>query len=454
MTRPAICWFRRDLRLSRHPALAAAAKGRPVLGLFVLDPRLWGPAGPNRRRFLSDCLAHLIDASRGAIIIRHGRPEEVVPEVAAEVGAVAVHVTGDHSPFGTNRDLVVARALSRTGVELRWHASNQVVRPGSILTGGGTRYKVFTPYYRQWAAAPREEIGSTPEVDWWDGVPSDGLPLAEPGAAGLIEGGEPAARERLNAFLEGPVGAYGAERDLPAVDGTSRLSADLKFGTLHPVEVLERAEAAGGAEPFIRQLAFRDFYTDVLDARPETAREPVNTRPGSIEVDEGPLADERFAAWCAGRTGYPIVDAGMRQLSAEGWMHNRVRMITASFLVKDLHLDWRRGAKHFMTHLVDGDVANNQHGWQWVAGCGTDASPYHRVFNPTAQSKKFDPDGHYIRRWVPELVGVPAPAIHAPHAEASLFVASDYPPPLVDHAEERLEALARLELTKSNRPAV
>jgi deoxyribodipyrimidine photo-lyase len=267
-------------------------------------------------------------------------------------------------------------------------------------------------------------------------------------AAALPETGEVAAHRRLDRFLDGGVDRYAEDRDRPDRDGTSRLSVDLKYGTLHPRQLLSRLGAGDGPRTFETELCWREFYADVLHHRPDSAWQDYDRSMRSIPWDTGKRSDERFDAWAHGRTGYPIVDAGMRQLLGEGWMHNRVRMLTASFLVKDLHLDWRRGAAWFLDHLVDGDLASNNHGWQWVAGCGTDAAPYVRVFNPVTQGRRFDPDGAYVRRWVPELAGIEGKAVHEPwkqRGDAGLLgaSASDYPDRIVDHATEREEALAR-----------
>ena len=247
-----------------------------------------------------------------------------------------------------------------------------------------------------------------------DAIPHPGTPTA---TEWQPEPGEGAAHAALDRFLHTGVGDYAQRRDVPAADATSRLGPYLKFGCLHPRQLLHRLDLDDPEhEMFASQLAWRDFYADVLYAWPESAWQAFNPALADIPVDTGQLADERFAAWCAGRTGFPIVDAGMRQLVAEGFVHNRVRMIVASFLVKDLHLDWTRGARHFLNHLFDGDLASNNHGWQWAAGTGTDAAPYFRIFNPLRQGERFDPDGSYVRRWVPELADLPTADIHAPHA--------------------------------------
>ena len=284
---------------------------------------------------------------------------------------------------------------------------------------------------------------------WLAGVRSDGVPDAPKVDADLPEPGERAAHRRADAFLDGPVADYADRRNDPGADATSRLSPYLKWGCLHPRQLLDRLGRGKGPTTFATELAWREFYADVLFHRPETAREAFVEKMAAMPADHGAKADERFEAWAEGRTGYPIVDAGMRQLAGEGWMHNRVRMVTASFLVKDLHLPWQRGARFFMEHLVDGDLASNNHGWQWVAGSGTDAAPYFRVFNPVTQGRRFDPDGTYVRRWVPELRNVEGKAVHEPWSiDAGLLGPSgleDYPAPIVDHAAERQDSLSRYE---------
>jgi deoxyribodipyrimidine photo-lyase len=264
----------------------------------------------------------------------------------------------------------------------------------------------------------------------------------------LPEATEAIAHQRLDHFVDNVIDGYATSRDQPAQDGTSRLSPYLKFGLLHPNQILDRlADRDGpGRERFRAELAWREFYADVLFHDPDSARRSWRPAMRTLRTDDGPDADRLFRAWAQGRTGYPLIDAGMRQLATTGWMHNRVRMITASFLVKDLHLPWERGARHFLAHLVDGDVASNNHGWQWVAGSGTDAAPFFRVFNPVAQSRRYDPDGEYLRRFVPELRSVPAPGVHEPWRLPAL--PAGYPMPIVEHGVEREEALARYAATR------
>ncbi len=442
MTAPVIFWFRRDLRRCDHPALAAAAERGPVLPVFVSDPALVSTSGAARLAFLSGALTSLDRSLDGRLVHRSCRPVEVLAGLVAETGATSVWATDDHGPYGRARDDLVGTTLAANGVEVHYRDSNYAVGPDRVRTQGGTPYRVFTPFFRAWQQIGWTEPGGRVDLDLVDGVASEPLPVAPPIAAALPEAGEEAAWRRLDAFLDGPVFDYDERRNDPGVEGTSRLSADLKWGVLHPRQILARLGGSRGESVFRSELAWREFYADVLFQHPDSARSALSPAMADIEVDTGPPADERFAAWCAGRTGYPIVDAGMRQLLAEGWMHNRVRMITASFLVKDLHVDGRRGARHFMRHLVDGDLASNQHGWQWVAGTGTDASPYYRIFNPVSQSKKFDPTGAYLRRWVPELASLGGAAVHEPWT-AGLTRPPDYPAPIVDHADERAEALDR-----------
>ena len=379
----------------------------------------------------------------GRLVIRTGDPREVIPGLAAEVGAGSVHVAEDFGPYGRQRDDGVGAALAASGVDLVRSGSSYAVEPGSIHTRTGTPYKVFTPFSRAWFAHGWPEPVPAPASLQWRATPSDGIP-DDPDLEGteLPDAGEEAAHGRLEAFLDDRVRAYDDARDRPGEDATSHLSVDLKWGQLHPRQVLARLGRTAGEKTFATELCWRDFYADVLFRAPESARESMNARVGAMDWDRDGDADDRFEAWTEGRTGYPIVDAGMRQLLAEGWIHNRVRMIVASFLVKDLHLDWQRGARWFMRRLVDGDLASNQHGWQWTAGTGTDPAPYFRIFNPVTQGERYDPGGRYVRRYVPELAAVPEKYVHRPWQDPA-GLPEGYPPPIVDHAEEREEALRR-----------
>jgi deoxyribodipyrimidine photo-lyase len=440
-----VLWFRRDLRLHDHPALLAAVDGgSDVLPLFVLDPALWRPSGPVRRAWLARSLAALDADLDGALVVRHGDPADVVAAVAAEAGASAVHVTADTGPYGRRRDAAVAARLREAGRRLVPAGTPYAVGPGSVVNGSGDPYKVFTPFSRAWARHGWPAPAPGPDgVRWTRRVAGDDHPAA-PEIEGLTlpPAGERAARERWEAFLAGPVDSYDGTRDLPGRrEGTSAMSAHLKYGEIHPRTML--ADLAGressGAEAYRIELCWREFYADVLWHRPDSAREYLRAEFARMRYDDpGP----GFEAWAEGRTGFPFVDAGMRQLRREGWMHNRVRMVTASFLVKDLHVEWQHGARHFLHWLRDGDLASNNHGWQWVAGSGTDAAPYFRIFNPVTQGERFDPDGEYVRRYVPELAHLPGKQVHQPWRHDGGYDRG-YPERIVDHDEARKEALAR-----------
>ena len=440
MTKTSVLWFRRDLRLADHPAArAAAAEGRPVVALYVIDPA-FARSGVPRRAFLAAALRSLDERLGGRLVVREGHPAEVVPALAAEVGASSVHVTRDHGPYGRRRDAAVAEALRGHGARLVGSSTNYAVAPGTVKKQDGGEYRVFTPFRRAWTQVGWEAPDGLVEADWFDGrtIPRAPIPGTSPDGVLLPEASEVAQHERWHEFL-GDVDRYADRRDLMADDGTSRLSAALRWGLLHPRQLLAELGDDRGAEVFASELCWREFYAEVLFQRPESAWRNLDARMDAMPVDDGPDASRRLARWATGQTGFPVVDAAMRQLAATGWMHNRARMIVASFLVKDLHLPWQWGAAHFLRHLVDGDLASNQHGWQWCAGSGTDAAPYFRVFNPTSQAERFDPDGEYVRRWVPELRGIPGAAVHRPGTLRPL----DYPEPMVDHAAEREEALRR-----------
>jgi deoxyribodipyrimidine photo-lyase len=439
-------WFRRDLRIGDHPAVLAAADGvDEVVPLFVVDPALWRPAGDNRRAYLVRSLRALDTSVDDAVVLRHGDPVRCVLDVVRESGAASVHVSADFGPYGGRRDAAVEAALAEVGVPLVRTGSPYAVAPGRVAKGDGTAYRVYSPFYRAWLAhgwrAPAESADAT--VPWVGAAACDGYP-DEPvlDSVALPPAGEEAALDRWEAFRSEQLDGYDDERNRPDLDSTSRLSVHLKFGELHPRTLLAELGDTKAHETFRKELAWREFYADVLWRAPHTAREYLRPEFAAMQYDKGPGAAERLRAWQEGRTGYPVVDAGMRQLLAEGWMHNRVRMIAASFLVKDLHLEWQQGARWFMRNLVDGDLASNAHGWQWTAGCGTDAAPYFRVFNPVTQGLRFDPDGEYVRRYVPELRHLPAVAAHEPWTTPDGY-SHGYPERIVDHATERVEALAR-----------
>ena len=440
-----VMWFRRDLRLADNPALVAGAADGPVLPLFVLDPVLWGAAGPSRRAYLGATLRSL-DASlqqrRSRLTVVRGDPVRRVALAARAVGATRVHVAADYGPYGHRRDAAVEEALAEHGIELVRTGSPYAVAPGRVTNGSGEPYKVYTPFSRAWADHGWRAPVDPPSGGSWLELGEDTTEIPDPpipAGLELPEAGEAAAQRRWQEFLD-DVARYDDERDRPDLDTTSRMSTHLKWGEIHPRTMLAdlgRLRSAGAAT-YRKELAWREFFADVLFARPETARDYLRPEYARMRHDR---PDDQLVAWQEGRTGYPVVDAGLRQLLATGWMHNRVRMIVASFLVKDLHLEWQHGARHFMHWLVDGDFASNQQNWQWAAGSGVDAAPYFRVFNPTTQGKKFDARGEYVRRWVPELADVSDP--HDPSADDRDRVG--YPMPIVDHAAERREALDRWE---------
>ncbi|MFV0460897.1 MAG: cryptochrome/photolyase family protein [Actinomycetales bacterium] len=471
-----LMWFRRDLRLTDHPALLAAhaeasAEGGGVLGVFVCDPRLLRRPQARSARLLASVM-DLHRRTGGALVIRVGTPQEVIPALAEEVGATRVHVSAETTPYGRARDDRVRAALAARARHLTATGSPYAIGPGILHTRAGTPFAVFTPFHRAWldhgAPAP---AGPAPEVTWVDGLPSDPLPKGpgtdkttyddasaapddttaaerdEPSLSGR-EAGENAALRHWRNWLESGLAGYDTDRDRPDLDSTSRASIPLKYGELHPRTLLADLAQVGAAHTpagrrFVAELCWREFYADVLYHRPDSAWQdlrPIGGGPGDNSHLPG-CDEELVAAWRAGRTGFPMVDAGMRQLLAEGFMHNRLRMLTASFLVKDLHAPWTLGARHFLDHLLDGDVSSNNQGWQWVAGTGTDAAPYFRVFNPVTQGVRFDPDGDYVRRWIPELRHLPGRAVHEPWKAPDGYH-HGYPQRIVDHAEERARTLA------------
>lgn len=445
-----VIWFRRDLRLADNPAIDEAITAGPdgVVPLFVLDDRLWTPRARTRTAYLARLLQDFSDRIGGLHVV-HGDPSTELVRVARQAGATSVHIAADFTPYGSERDVAVEAALAAHGIRLERTGSPYAVSPGRVTKDDGAGYRVFTPFFRAWKEHGWRNPAPEPaDVPW---LRPDGrthqIPDADvPEGLTLPPLGEAAALERWQTFLTEDVADYDGTRDLPGPDRTSRMSVHLKWGTIHPRTMLADLAPlrSPGSDAYARELAFREFYADVLHQRPDSAFGYYNKAFERMEYDE---PGEALEAWRTGQTGIPIVDAGMRQLIGEGWMHNRVRMIVASFLVKDLHIEWQHGARHFLDLLVDADLASNQHGWQWVAGSGTDASPYFRIFNPMTQGKKFDPDGQYVRRWVPELAEVDAKHIHTPWELAE--PPDDYPAPIVDHAEERRESLRRYDAIRN-----
>jgi len=477
---PVILWFRRDIRLADHPALVAAAaaakeRGAPLLPIFIWEPGLIaGPrASANRTWFLRESLSELgasLRAIGSDLVELQGPATSALPRLISElraagsVGEIDLFLTRDHTPFARKRDRSVADLLSPLGVLVHAKRGLVVVEPEELLTGGGTPYGVYTPYFRRWI----EQVDASAPLPAPKKLPP--LPTPTPTSTvdqGLLDAhamptaqieelpkpGERAARAHADTWRRS-VGEYASRRNtLADTAGTSHLSAALHIGLLSARELVARQlplppvqeGERSGERLWVSQIAWRDFYTQVLWHAPHAARSAWRPSYDAIKWSSNATLLE---AWKSGTTGYPIVDAGMRQLAVTGFMHNRARMITASFLTKDLLIDWREGEAHFLRHLVDGDIAANNGGWQWCAGSGTDAQPYFRIFNPVTQAGNFDPDGEYVRRWVPEIAALNTPAIHAPWAHpkalanAGIKLGVHYPEPIVDHAEARQRTLA------------
>ncbi|MDP0489690.1 MAG: deoxyribodipyrimidine photo-lyase [Verrucomicrobiota bacterium JB023] len=458
--RVAIHWFRRDLRVSDNTALHQAwQRAEKVVPVYILSDwehsHAW--TGPGREHFLCECLRSLagnLSTLEGRLILRQGAAVDELAKLARETKATAIFYNRDPDPFGKAIESQLETVAEELGLELCPCDDVSMHRFDETTKDDGTAYRVYTPYSKRWlnlekrAPVPKPERLNTPES-----IPSLPLPTLEtwqlslPGHADFLPGGEKAARERLTAAVDERLTLYAELRDAPAAEATSRLSQDLRWGTISIRTVYERARHAQGAassgtvkdsfQKYIKELAWRDFYLHLLEAFPEVLETEFNPDYRNLPWDE---PGDSFEAWKAGRTGFPIVDAGMRELLTTGFIHNRVRMIVAMFLTKDLHLDWRLGEQHFAQHLLDGEIASNNGGWQWSAGTGADAAPYFRIQNPWTQSARHDPKGDYIKRWVPELASVPASKLHAPPEAGPL--ASSYPVPILDHGRERDRTLA------------
>ncbi|MDX1687037.1 MAG: deoxyribodipyrimidine photo-lyase [Candidatus Promineifilaceae bacterium] len=457
-------WIRRDLRLEDNRALAVAARSAEhVVPVWIFDPRLLNAPTTGQRRvaFVQEGLRRLDAALRqrgSRLVVRRGRPLAELKKLMAETGAGAIFAEGDHTPFARRRDRDVEKALP-----LRLLGGATIHPPGSVRKADGDPYVVYTPFRRSWEALPppaRDELMPAPETlplpelsEELDSEPIPEEPALPDGVP--FEPGEAAAGQRLQTFLENDIYNYAQRRDRLDLAGTSRLSPYLRFGMLSPrraavaaFEAIADAPAEASrdsARAWLGELIWRDFYAHVLYHFPHASRRAFREKYRAMAWNDDEAA---YDAWRRGQTGYPVVDAAMRQLAESGWMHNRGRMIVASFLTKHLLLDWRKGEAWFMQQLVDGDPAANNGGWQWAAGTGTDAAPYFRIFNPTSQGEKHDPDGAYVRHWVPELAGVPDEYVHAPwempetvQEEAGCIVGEDYPAPIVDHQAARKRAL-------------
>jgi len=457
MTAPALVWFRDDLRISDHPALSAAAKsGRPVLAAYVLDEETERPLGGAARWWLAGSLEGLaadLGSAGVPLVLRRGRADIAIAALARESAAAAVHWNRRYRRAAAQLDDALAAELRRNGVSVEAHDGDLLFEPAAIRSRAGEPYRIFTPFWRACLAAspparpmpPPARLTAPPSLPASERLADWRLRSSAPDwAAGLRATwtpGERAALLRLRGFVEGGLASYGRDRDFPAKAATSGLSPHLRWGEVGPRQVWHVAAAAGGGTDFLRELGWREFAAHVLWREPDLA-----TRPLRAEFERFPWRSDPRAlnAWQRGRTGYPFVDAGMRELWTSGVMHNRVRMAAASFLVKHLLLPWQAGEAWFWDTLVDADPASNPMNWQWVAGCGIDAAPYFRIFNPVLQGRKFDPEGAYIRRWIPELAALRGRAIHAPSSPGE----TAYPAPIVEHEAARSRALAALATTR------
>ncbi len=435
----AVVLFNRDLRLNDNPALFAAARAGRTVPLFVFDDALLESrfAAPNRVAFLREALADLDEGLRKAgarLFVRRGDAVREALAVARECGASELHASADWSAYARGRERRLAAACAEERIELTLHPGVTIVPPGAVTPAGGDHFKVFSPYHRAWSAAPlRASHGAPRKLRAPSGLAAGRLPaLAKLSGGstspGRAPGGEREGRKLMRAFLRDGLAAYESRHDDLSGDATSRLSAHLRWGCVSPLELMREASERRGGAAYVRQLCWRDFHHQVLAANPSLPRRDYRPRG-----DRWSRSQRALEAWREGRTGYPLIDAAMRQLAAEGFMHNRARMTVASFLTKDLYLDWREGAWHFWDLLSDGEIANNAGNWQWVAGTGNDTRP-NRVLNPLRQAERFDPEGEYVRRYLPDLAAVEGKTVHRPW----LLPAAErrgYPDPIVDHDE-------------------
>ena len=449
MSTRSIVWFRRDLRISDHPALVAAlSESDEIVPVFIIDSKLIERTGSNGLAYLAQSLQHLDASLDKKLQVIAGQPIDVLKKLQEKYNAQSVHISAEYEPVSAAQDV----EIEKSGIKLVRTGSAYAVAPGRVLKPSDqTPYRVYTPFYRAWLThgwrkpeqKPKSITAVTPDSD------SRQFPdWKVPTGVSITEAGEAAANERFKHFQKNGLDNYDEARNLAGIDGTSKMSAHLTWGEIHPRTLLAPLGQSKAHEVFRKEIAWREFYADVLFNNPHTETDYYAPQFAKMRYDK---PGKQFKAWCEGNTGYPFVDAAMRQLLAEGWMHNRTRMVVASFLVKDLHLEWQLGERFFREHLVDYDVASNAHGWQWTAGCGTDASPYYRVFNPVEQGKRFDENGDYVRKYVPELAHLKGIEIHEPWDVLDGYL-KDYPQPIVNHATERLESLARLDEIKASKP--
>jgi deoxyribodipyrimidine photo-lyase len=452
-----IFWFRRDLRLNDNPALNAAIHGSAadgdlkVAALYAVDLDAFHALSGIRQHSLVASLDALGASMDRMLTIRHASKDSqltIAGAIVAEAkaaGAKVVHAARAFDPAGVAEQNEVGIALAEAGIFLELVGSYYAVDPGTVGKPDGSPYKVYTPFFKRWFELGWDKPKALAEVghSWFIAQPCDGRPTPSKESPFEIKAGETYALRTWVRFKERALFNYDELRNRADLSGTSHLSHALAFGEIHPRTLLAELADSPGHNVFRKEIAWREFYADVLWRNPHTITDYYEPRFAKMRYDTGPEAEAKFEAWKQGKTGYPMVDAGMRQLLADGWVHNRVRMIVASFLIKDLHIEWQRGADWFEENLTDFDPASNAHGWQWTAGCGTDASPYYRVFNPILQGYKFDPRGNYVRKYVPELAHILDDGIHEPWNRLDGLV-HGYPAPIVDHSAERDESLARL----------
>ena len=447
---PAVFWFRRDLRLQDNEALnkAAAHEDGLIHPVFLLDLDAFGGLEGIRQHSLVESLRSLNEDTADALTVicasRWAAVVQRLVDLADQAGAKRVFATRAFDPAGVTEQNAVGLALQDKGIFLDLSGSYYAVAPGTVAKPDGSPYRVYTPFFKAWfeSAQYARPLPLPANVKFIRLAPSN-LPIPNKTAPIRVIAGEAFALRTFDRFKARALADYHAVRDRADRSGTSHLSHALSFGEIHPRTLLAQLGDSDGHNVFRKEIAWREFYADVLWHNPTTTTEYYDEKNSRMRYDSGAEAEARLGAWQRGKTGFPMVDAGMRQLLATGWMHNRVRMIVASFLVKDLHIEWQHGAAWFERHLSDFDPASNAHGWQWTAGCGTDASPYFRVFNPITQGLKFDPNGDYVRKYVPELAHIEGPAVHEPWLLLD-GLARGYVAPMVDHAVEREEALARL----------
>lgn len=454
---PSVMWFRRDLRLFDNPALNAAIDSAAndgdsnVVALFNIDPKVFDDAGDPLKAYQDASLKSLDESLNNNLLIRHGDPKKVIVEVAKATKAKTVHISEDFEPYGRKRDFEVEKELEKNGIKLIRTGSPYAVAPFRVKKDDGTPYRVFTPFYKSWVIhgwrKPAPKFKKEP--NWIKPLKNEGRPKVK-SEIEIPKAGEKNALDLFTNFLKNGIKGYDQNRNRPDLEGTSKLSIPLRFGEIHPRTILAELNDSKDHDTYRKEICWREFYAEVLATAPESETQSLDQKWELMGWDLEKDYKQKLKIWQEGKTGFPLVDAGMRQLKESGWMHNRVRMVVASFLVKDLHIHWRHGANWFMKHLLDGDIASNSHGWQWTAGCGTDASPYYRIFNPMMQAEKFDPNAEYVRKWIPELRHLKGINAHTPWDQVDGYK-NGYPERMVDHQVERDETLRRYKASKGEK---